>query len=70
MKQPYTSAARSLTVVWHFVGIKVSTRLAAALVPPHVLAQVLLPDHPAVHRPLVPRALVRQRSCREMPTQT
>lgn len=48
----------------HCVGVKVSAGLAAALVPAHVLAQVLLPDHSAVHRPLIPRALVRQRRCR------
>lgn len=49
----------------HFVGVKVSAGLAAALVPAHVLAQVLISDHPAVNRPLIPRALVRQCSCQE-----
>lgn len=55
----------SLSLRGHFVGVKVSAGLAAALVPAHVLAQVLLSDHPAVNRPLVPRALVRQCSCQE-----
>lgn len=55
----------SLTLRGHFVGVKVSAGLAAALVPAHVLAQVLISDHPAVNRPLIPRALVRQCSCQE-----
>lgn len=50
----------SLTLGGHFVGVKVSAGLAAALVPAHVLAQVLLPDHLAVNRPLIARALIRQ----------
>lgn len=56
------SGTGSLTLLLHLVCIKVSARLAAALVPPHVLAQVLLTDHPAVHCPLVPRALVGEGS--------
>lgn len=56
------SGTGSLTLLLHLVCIKVSASLAAALVPPHVLAQVLLADHPAVHCPLVPRALVREGS--------
>lgn len=56
------SGTASLTLLLHLVCIKVSAGLAAALVPPHVLAQVLLPDHPAVHCPLVPRALVGEGS--------
>lgn len=55
----------SLTLRGHFVGVKVSAGLAAALVPAHVLAQVLISDHPAVNRPLIPCALVRQCSCQE-----
>lgn len=56
------SGTGSLTLLLHLVCIKVSASLAAALVPPHVLAQVLLADHPAVHCPLVPCALVREGS--------
>lgn len=52
----------SLALVQHFFGIKVPTGFTAALVPPHVLAEVLLPDHTTVHRPLVPHAFVGQSS--------
>lgn len=55
----------SLAVVRYFFGVKVSAGFTAALVPPHVLTEVLLPDHAAVHRPLVPHALVGQSSCGE-----
>lgn len=53
----------SLALVQYFLGVKVPTGFTAALVPPHVLTQVLLSDHAAVHRPLVPHALVGQSSC-------
>lgn len=53
----------SLALVQYFLGIKVPTCFTAALVPPHVLTQVLFSDHTAVHRPLVPHALVGQSSC-------
>lgn len=56
------SSTGSLTLLLHLVCIKVSASLATALIPPHVLAQVLLPDHPAVHCPLVACALVRESS--------
>lgn len=57
-----TSSTGSLTLLLHLVCIKVSASLATALIPPHVLAQILLPDHPAVHCPLVTCALVRESS--------
>lgn len=56
------SSTGSLTLLLHLVCIKVSASLATPLIPPHVLAQVLLPDHPAVHCPLVACALVRESS--------
>lgn len=56
----------SLAVVRYFFGIKVSTSFTAALVPPHVLTEVLLPDHATVHRPLVPHAFVGQSSWDEV----
>lgn len=56
------SSTGSLTLLLHLVCIKVSASLAAALIPPHVLAQILLADHPAVHCPLVACALVRESS--------
>lgn len=56
------SSTGSLTLLLHLVCIKVSASLATALIPPHVLAQVLLADHPAVHCPLVACALVRESS--------
>lgn len=52
----------SLALVQYFLGIKVPTGFTAALVPPHVLTEVLLPDHTAVHSPLVPHAFVGQSS--------
>lgn len=52
----------SLTLAWRFVSVKVPARVTAALVPPHVLTQALLPDHAAVHRPLVTCTLVAQSS--------
>lgn len=54
------SGARRRGRLAHLVRIEVPACLAAALVPPHVLAEVLLSDDPAVHCPLVPRALVGQ----------
>lgn len=54
------SGARRRGRLAHLVRIEVPARLAAALVPPHVLAEVLLSDDPAVHCPLVPCALVGQ----------
>lgn len=56
------SSTGSLTLLLHLVCIKVSASLATALIPPHVLAQILLPDHPAVHCPLVACTLVRESS--------
>lgn len=44
----------------HPLCVKVPARLTASLVPAHIPAQVLLPDQPAVHGPLVPQALERQ----------
>lgn len=52
----------SLALVQYFLGIKVPTGFTAALVPPHVLTEVLLPDHTAVHCPLVPHAFVGKSS--------
>lgn len=46
----------------YVLGIKVPTGFTAALVPPHVLTEVLLSDHATVHRPLVPHAFVGQSS--------
>lgn len=51
-----------LALVQYFLGIKVSTGFTAALVPPHVLTEILLPDHATIHRPLVPHAFVGQSS--------
>ncbi len=48
----------SLSLRGHCVGVKVSAGLAAALVPAHVLAQVLLSDHPAVKPPTGPPCTV------------
>ena len=56
------SGARRRGRLAHLVRIEVPARLAAALVPPHVLAEVLLSDDPAVHCPLVPCAFVGQGS--------
>lgn len=56
------SGARRWGRLAHLVRIEVPARLAAALVPPHVLAEVLLSDDPAVHCPLVPCAFVGQGS--------
>lgn len=52
----------SLAFVQYFLGIKVPTGFTAALIPPHVLTEVLLSDDTTVHRPLVPRAFVGQSS--------
>lgn len=46
----------------HLAGVEVPAGLAAALVPPHVLTEVLVSDDPAVHCPLVTGALVGQGS--------
>lgn len=54
----------SLALVQSLVSIKVPTGFTAALVPPHVLAEVLLADHTAIDCPLVPHAFVGQSSCR------
>lgn len=52
----------SLALVQSLVSIKVPTGFTAALVPPHVLAEVLLTDHTAIDCPLVPHAFVGQSS--------
>lgn len=54
----------SLAFVQYFLGVKVPTGFTAALVPPHVLTEVLLSDHATIHRPLVPHAFVGQSSLR------
>lgn len=54
----------SLALVQYLLSIKVPTGFTAALVPPHVLTEVLLSDHTAVHCPLVPHAFVGQSSWR------
>ena len=50
------------TFLLQLLCVKVPARFAAALVPAHVCAEVLLPDDLAVHRPLVPQTLKCQSS--------
>ena len=57
------SGARRRGRLAHLVRIEVPARLTAALIPPHVLTEVLLTYHPAVHRPLISQALESQSSC-------
>lgn len=52
-----------LALVQYFLGIKDPAGLTAALVPPHVLTEVLLSDYMTIYWPLVPHALVGQSSC-------
>lgn len=62
MSDPRGCASRAWRWLAHLVCIEVPAGLAAALVPPHVLAEVLFSDDPAIHRPLVSRAFVGQSS--------